>query len=1006
MKNNQSKILIIFFCSLLIGQTNDQIKTAKQIIKAKGLNKDQVKKMALEQGYSENQINMISGGDKSEKSPTIIRDEKIDVEVPDLGKTNNSIETKFDDKQKRIEDQKVLEIVDDTFENESKIEKNSEEYLSYFGYDIFNNDPALFQATSIGAIDPNHLIGPGDEIIVMLWGETQFRQELTVNREGFIFIPEIGQVFVNGLNLKLLESKLYRVFSQSYASLDPQNGKATTFLDVSLGNIRPLRIQVLGEVNQPGAYTVSPSTTLFSSLYYFNGPSVLGSLRDIRLIRAGKQITSIDFYDYLLTGKKPKDENLQIDDVIFFPKRIKSISIEGEINRQGIYEIKADETLDDLISIAGDIKISAYLDRAQIDRIVPFNDRSRMGMDRMIVDVNLGEVIYTDKTFDLQDGDKIKIFSVLDQRQNIVSISGAIQRPGDYDLGSGLAIKDLIIKADSLLGDAYLQRVDVIRLKPDGTEKLIKLNLFEVLEEKLHSGFSLMPMDRGIVYSVSEMVPNSYVSISGHVKNPGRYLLRETMNLYDLIFKAGGFVDEEFRKKTYLKRAELIRVQSDSDIKEIIPFNLELVLENLDIAQTLLQPDDLIRIYSLSEIVGDKRFISITGHVKRPGDYELYEKNMTIQDLVFKAGGFDDPLFKRNTFLERADLVRYNDDQITQKIIPFNLETVLNDKEHKTNLVLKPGDLIRTYSKSVFNTIRPVTINGTIENPGNYSFKSSMTLKDLILEAGGVTKNVFRYKVEVARIDPNNNNEQDYANSFIFDMDSDYYTYNYIEPGANTNQDTISNNFYLEPYDFVSIRPDPNFNLQRKVTITGQVNYPGEYAIISSEEKISDLISRSGGLKEKAFLDGSSFIRENIEILIDLRKIIKTKNSKYDLKLQDGDKLIITKKPDMYEVRGQVNVPGFYKYVKGYKVDDAIRHAGGISLNGNRDDIFVIHPNGRSYKYSRLWKNKRLKDGSIVNVGEIPEKEQLDKTEYAKELTSILANLAQAISLVFIAIQN
>ena len=133
------------------------------------------------------------------------------------------------------------------------------------------------------------------------------------------------------------------------------------------------------------------------------------------------------------------------------------------------------------------------------------------------------------------------------------------------------------------------------------------------------------------------------------------------MNLYDLIFKAGGFVDEEFRKKTYLKRAELIRVQSDSDIKEIIPFNLELVLENLDIAQTLLQPDDLIRIYSLSEIVGDKRFISITGHVKRPGDYELYEKNMTIQDLVFKAGGFDDPLFKRNTFLERADLVRYND---------------------------------------------------------------------------------------------------------------------------------------------------------------------------------------------------------------------------------------------------------------------------------------------------------------------------------------------------------
>ena len=139
--------------------------------------------------------------------------------------------------------------------------------LQFFGYDIFKSDPELFQQTSVGAVDPNYLIGPGDEIIVMMWGETQFREVLTTNREGFIFIPEIGQVFVNGLNLSLLESKLYRVLSQSYASLTSQSGKATSFLDVSLGNLRPLRIQVLGEVSQPGAYTVSPSATLFSSLY-------------------------------------------------------------------------------------------------------------------------------------------------------------------------------------------------------------------------------------------------------------------------------------------------------------------------------------------------------------------------------------------------------------------------------------------------------------------------------------------------------------------------------------------------------------------------------------------------------------------------------------------------------------------------------------------------------------------------------------------------------------------
>ena len=247
--------------------------------------------------------------------------------------------------------------------------------IQHFGYKIFSRDPSLFQASEFGSIDPDYLIGPGDEIIVMLWGETQFRQVLKIDREGFIFIPEVGQVFVNGLNITLLESKLFRVLSQAYASLIPQNGVANTFIDISLGKLRPLRIQVLGEVNQPGSYTVNPSTTLFSSLYYFNGPNLLGSLRDIRLIRNGKIISVIDFYDYLLTGKKAMDQRLQVDDVVFIPPRGKTVSIEGEINRPGIYELKKEETLLDLLSIAGGLKSSAYMDRVQIDRIVPFEDR-------------------------------------------------------------------------------------------------------------------------------------------------------------------------------------------------------------------------------------------------------------------------------------------------------------------------------------------------------------------------------------------------------------------------------------------------------------------------------------------------------------------------------------------------------------------------------------------------------------------------------------------------------
>ena len=514
MKNNL--IISLIAAGLLFGQTPDQVKQAKDVIKSTGMSEAQAKGAAKAQGYTNQQIEAAAQKEKSTKSAAEKPGSETEgaVAVPDLGKSNvveqeqpvlettepteEGIQPELEtteptgDSELPIIGEDDLEIVGDE-DLEVVDEKNlvlesetqpSRRPLTYFGYDIFKRDPALFQATSVGAVDPDYLIGPGDEIIMMLWGETQFRQVLTVDREGFVFIPEIGQVFVNGLNLNLLESKLFRVLSQSYASLNPQGRKPTTFLDVSLGNLRPLRIQVLGEVAQPGAYTVSPSATLFSALYYFNGPTTLGSLRYIRLIRGGKEIASIDFYDYLLTGKKPRDQKLQLDDVIFIPKRLKTVTIEGEINRPGIFELKPEEKLTDLINMAGELKITAYLDRAQIDRIVPFDKRAELGMDRMFTDVSLEEILKTKKVFPLQDGDRIQVFSVLDLRLNVVDIRGAVTRPGSYDLGESLRISELIAKADGLLGDAYLDRVDVVRVKPDFGEQLIKLNLKQALVKR------------------------------------------------------------------------------------------------------------------------------------------------------------------------------------------------------------------------------------------------------------------------------------------------------------------------------------------------------------------------------------------------------------------------------------------------------------------------------------------------------------------------------------------
>ena len=1032
MKNNL--IISLIAAGLLFGQTPDQVKQAKDVIKSTGMSEAQAKAAAKAQGYTDQQIEAAVQKEKGDKSAAEKSGSETEgeVAVPDLGKSNvveqeqpvlettepteEGIQPELEtteptgDSELPIIGEDDLEIVgDEDLEvvDEKNLDLESEAQpsrrpLTYFGYDIFKRDPALFQATSVGAVDPDYLIGPGDEIIMMLWGETQFRQVLTVDREGFVFIPEIGQVFVNGLNLNLLESKLFRVLSQSYASLNPQGRKPTTFLDVSLGNLRPLRIQVLGEVAQPGAYTVSPSATLFSALYYFNGPTTLGSLRDIRLIRGGKEIASIDFYDYLLTGKKPRDQKLQLDDVIFIPKRLKTVTIEGEINRPGIFELKPEEKLTDLINMAGELKITAYLDRAQIDRIVPFDKRAELGMDRMFTDVSLEEILKTKKVFPLQDGDRIQVFSVLDLRLNVVDIRGAVTRPGSYDLGESLRLSELIAKADGLLGDAYLDRVDVVRVKPDFGEQLIKLNLKQALAKDPANDIELQGLDRIRVYGMTEMVPKTYVAITGHVKRPGRFLLQENMTLYDLIFKAGGFVDEEFKKRTYLKRAELVRVMEDNDEKKIIPFNLGLVLNKQGLANTALRTDDAVRVYSVNEIEGATRYVSIAGHVKRPGQYELFEENMQVHDLLFKAGGFDDPQYKASVFLDRADLIRYEEDRITQTIIPFHLGQVLANERSKHNFKLQSGDEIRVYSQAVFNNVRSVFIDGVVRSPGTYTLKTGMTVKDLILEAGGVSEDVFRYKMEVSRVDPKKVDDETYAETIDLDMYSDY-TISNIQYSFDPNPGGVSverTEFKLHPYDYVSVRPDPYFRLQRKVTVSGAVYFPGVFALRGPDETTTDILERAGGLRPKGYAKASTMTRNDQIIRIALNQILKKPNSEANVQLQDGDQIFVALKPDMTQVLGEVVSPGIYKFLSGQRVNDYISMAGGFTVDAEKKEIWVTYPDGRSKHYNRWLSNPKVLDGSVITVGRAKEEEPFDRTEFAKEVASILADFAQVLVVV------
>ena len=470
--------------------------------------------------------------------------------------------------------------------------------------------------------------------------------------------------------------------------------------------------------------------------------------------------------------------------------------------------------------MAGGLKISAYLDRAQIDRIVPFEQRDSLKMDRMYTDLNLNKFLESKLEYELFDGDKIKIFSVLDIRSNAIQITGSVTRPGTYDLKESLTLKALVANADGLLGDAFLSRVDIVRVNPDLSEQLIKLNLEKALEGDVEHDILLQGSDVVIVYGKNDMINREFVSIKGHVKNPGTFVLRENMNAYDLVFQGGGLFDTEFRNNTYLDRAELITLDTISNQKEIVPFNLNKLLNGEGISNRILENNDEIRIYSKVEIKGDLNFVSIRGHVKKQGRYELFENNMTVHDLLFRSGGFNDPIHLSKTYLKRADVLRLQKNGIESYIISFDLEEVLKDKNSSENIKLYPGDLVTIYSKEVFNSIKPITILGIVNAPGEYEYKKSMNLKDLILESGGISNKHYRYRVEVSRVDPQNKSDEILAINYTFNIDGNYE----LEGGEELSNDTIG--FSLKPYDLVQIRPDPYFNTQKVVKVSGEVYCP------------------------------------------------------------------------------------------------------------------------------------------------------------------------------------
>jgi polysaccharide export outer membrane protein len=715
--------------------------------------------------------------------------------------------------------------------------------LRYFGYSIFQNVPSAFEPMAAGPVDPDYLIGPTDVLRINLWGQVEQRNELEVDNEGRIFIPTVGPVLVTGLTLQQAQATILKQMSQSYKGL--VGTPRSVWMDVTIARLRPKRIFIMGEVKAPGGYTVSTYSTVFNSLYSVGGPTVKGSLRDVRLVRNGKVIAHVDLYNFLTGSDKINDVRVQDNDFIFVPTRGKTVSIGGEVRREAIYELLPGENLKKLLDFAGGALSTTYLERVQVEHIVPLKDRIHGENEREVKDVNFRNILNEGKDYTLADGDAVTMYPITEPARNLVAIEGAVYRPGKYQLEKVPKFRDLIVAADSLRPEAYPNRADITRMHPDSTLEVIHVNLARAMAGVAPDNIALDSLDAVKIYSKWEISPHRIVSIYGHILYPGVYPFADSLTLFDLVFKAGGLEDSIYRSETFLARAELLRLNPDGITKKTIPFNLGALLDTLPGTNQLLQPDDEVVIHSIDIAIVRNDTIEVRGRVKRPGRFHL-TSNMNLRDAIYLAGGYTEDASMLQAEIARVIPKGMGEDSLVYirfARLPDFVQTLergrpQTEAERAAEFQLQRYDIVFVRPNPEFKLQQLVKIEGEVRYFGSYALKSpNERLSDLIKRAGGVKKSAFLL-----------------GGTMIRDGERVNVDFELALKKAGSSYDIV-----LHEGDSVSVPKTPN-----AVRVLGEVNNPGILSFIDGDD-MWNYIDRAGGVTDSANYALVQFPNGNVE---------------------------------------------------------------------------------------------------------------------------------------------
>ena len=726
------RIWILFFFALLAaGGANAQAMSDDEVISYvknavnQGKSQQTIYKELVARGVSTSQLQRIKDKYEQQKENAV------------ANKTNKNVDTQRVNPE-QAEDKAPAQSNDMTVDG-------PEGGIKVFGRDIFRTANLTFEPSMNIATPVNYRLGPGDQLQIEVWGASETNITQKVTPDGYISIPNVGPVNVNGLTVQAATNRIKAKLSQIYSGLASSNVNLSTHVKVSLGQIRTIQVNIMGEVARPGTYALSSFSTVFHALYKAGGMSKMGSLRNIKVVRGGRTVATVDVYDYIINGRSHSDIRLQEGDVILASPYDALVLIKGKVKRPMYYEMKSSESIRTLIGFAGGFSNDAYRGAVTVDR-----NNTKERTVATVDDMNYG-------VFKVKDGDVVSVGEILDRYDNRIEVKGAVYRPGYYELGKDIqTVKDLIEKADGLLEYAFTNRAVLHRENDDKTLEVISLNVKAIIDGT-EADVTLHKNDVLFIPSKYDLEQKGTLEIRGEVYKPNVFPYAANTKLEDLIIMAGGLTESASTVRVDVTRRIIDRkgTKKQKEIAQTFSFGVKdgFVVEGEP--GFVLEPYDQVFVRR-SPGYSEKVNVTVSGEVEFEGDYSLNVRNERLSDVLEKAGGLTEFAYIEGARLERQmtpeeykqaqelmDMVASNNNisgndsivvpQVSRTYpVGIDLKEILANPHSAIDPVLQDGDVI-----VIPQYMTTVSVSGSVRKPNSVVYDPKMKLKDYISEAGG-----------------------------------------------------------------------------------------------------------------------------------------------------------------------------------------------------------------------------------------------------------------------------